>query len=242
MVRRIRLGVAICGLTLAVPSVRALAQGSDEYGQPVHMSEQELAVNYIAGRYASPITCKKTDGTVVQAEDSMLLKVAPEEGGDNGLKATFFGVEVGDVSYCYNLISRRVVDRRGTIVLRYLSHNRKDLGDHDFRRAAASGSLTYTATGGELNEHGIGSDPGDAPARTLHFEGKESKLVVAPVQQGTDGAKLFADYDARAKSASAAPAGPGEQSNPSKRFSFRFIASDGSEFTFYAIEDSHRRR
>jgi hypothetical protein len=226
------------GLSLCMLGASALAQ--DGYQQPVHLSEEQLAVGYIAGRYASPITCKKNDGTVLQLEDSVVLKPAPEEGGDNGVKATFFGVDVGDVSYCYNLISRRIVDRRGTIVLRYLSHNRPDLGDHDFKHSAATGSLTYTAASGELTERGIGSDPGDVPGRALHFEGNESRLVVAPVQGGSDGAKLFAEYDARANAAASAPAGP---SNHIKRFAFRFVANDGSEFIFYATEeDSHRRR
>ena len=225
------------GLSLCMLGATALAQSG--YDQPVHLSEEQLAVAYISGRYASPITCKKSDGTTLQLEDSVVLKPAPEVGGDNGVKATFFGIEVGDVSYCYNLISRRIVDRRGTIVLRYLSHNRPDLGDHDFKHSAASGSLTYTAASGDLSERGIGADPGDVPNRTLHFEGNDSRLVVAPVQGGSDGAKLFAEYDARASSAATPPAGP---SNPIKRFAFRFVANDGSEFMFYATEDSRHRR
>ena len=211
----------------------ARAQTPDEYQQPVHIGEDEIAIAYLAGRFTSPITCKRNDGSVLELQDSIVMKPAPEEGGGNSLKVTFFGVDVADVDYCYNLIEKRVPDRRGSILLHYRSHNRKDLGASDFRREAAKGSLTYNAHRGEVHVRGLGKGDQEEPARDLQFDGGDSRMVLEPIQLGSDGAKLFADYDERVKS--------GAIDARARRFALTFYAKDGSHFTFYGIEDKKRR-
>jgi len=202
--------------------------------QQPKMDEGEIAIAYISGRFAMPVTCKRQDGTTLELQDSIVLKVVPEAGTDT-LQVTFFGIEVPDVDYCYNLVERRVADRRGQILLRYRSHNRKDLGSTDFRRTAIKGSLTYNAYEGEVKERPIGSSPEQAPARALAFDGGDSRLVVEPVQPGSDGAKLFADFDARANATVGGPVA-------GRRYTFRFVAKDGEQFVFYAIEDRRKRK
>jgi hypothetical protein len=219
----------IPALLLLVLAAAARAEG--EYQQPEHLTEDQIAIAYISGRYASPVTCKRQDGSVLQVEDAIVLKPAPEEGGGNSLRVTFFGIDAADVDFCYSLIERRVPDRRGTILFHYRSHNRKDLGSTDFRHSAKSGSLTYNAHEGVLKERAIGSNPDNAAPRELSFDGGESRLVVEPVQPGSDGAKLFAELDARQK-----PVGT------PRRYTFRFIAKDGSEFSFYATQDVRQRK
>jgi len=221
----------ITALVLLVLASGARAQG--EYQQPEHQTEDQIAISYISGRFASPVTCKRKDGSVIQLEDAFVLKPAPEAGGGNSLRVTFFGIEAADVDFCYSLIERRVPDRRGTILFHYRSHNRKDLGNTDFRRSAQSGSLTYNAHEGVVQERAVGSNPDNAPARELDFDGGDSRLVVEPVQGGSDGAKLFADLDAREK--------PGGSGTP-RRYAFRFVAKDGSEFRIYATEDARHRK
>jgi len=217
-------------LLAAAPQARA---DEDDYRPPVHLTESEVALAFLEGRYTTPITCKKTDGSVVPLEESIVLKAAPESGGGKALKVTFFGVDVADAAYCYNLIERRLLDRRGTLFIHFRSHNRKDLGVSDFRRAANAGPLTYNAHRGELHVHGIGSGADPAEARDLLFDGGDSRMIVQAIQGGSDGAKLLADSSDRAR---VAP-------NPaSRQFAFRFIAKDGSEFTFYGVEVARARK
>lgn len=239
MLRRIRqraaraFGAALASGCLAGAAPLARAQDDDAYRPPVHASEDQVALAFLEGRYTSPITCKKTDGSVIELEESIVLKPAPDSGGGNALNVTFFGVDVADAAYCYNLVERRVVDRRGTLFIHFRSHNRKDLGVSDFRRAAKAGPLTYNAHRGELRVRGIGTEADAASARVLPFDGGESKLVVEGIAAGTDGAKLLADYAARAGIAISADR---------RRFSFRFIANDGTEFMFYGVEASRQRK
>jgi len=238
MLRRIRQGAARgFGALLASACLVAVAPSApaqdDEYRAPVHASEDEVALAFLEGRFTSPVTCKKTDGSSIELEESLVFKAAPESGGGNALKVTFFGVDVADTAYCYNLVERRILDRRGTIFIHFRSHNRKDLGVSDFRRAATSGPLTYNAHRGELQVRGIGTEADPADARVLPFDGGDSKMVVQTIPAGSDGAKLLADYDARAGIAPSAD---------QRRFTFQFTAKDGTQFTFFGVEASRQRK
>jgi hypothetical protein len=238
MLRRIRqhtlrsFGAAlVVGSLLAAPL--ALAQDDNGYQQPPKVAEGDVALAFLAGRYTTPVTCKKTDGSVIELEDSISMKPAPDSAGGGGLKVTFFGVDVADVAYCYNLVERRVIDRRGTIFIHFRAYTRKDLGMADFRRAAAAGPLTYNAHRGELQARGIGTDADPAEARVLPFDGGDSKVVVTGIPAGSDGAKLLADYDARVGR---------PRSSEGRRLMFRFTAKDGTEFTFYGVEAAKPRK
>jgi hypothetical protein len=220
-------------LAAGAPLARAQAPEDDQYHQPLHATEDQLALAFIAGRYATPITCKKTDGSVLELEDSILMKEAPDAGGGNAVKVTFFGVDVPDLAYCYNLVERRVLDRRGSIFIHFRAHKRADMGVSDFRRAMNAGPLTYNAHRGELRVRGIGTEADAGEAREVPFDGGDAKLVVSAIQNGTDGAKLLADYDERT----------GNAPSPNRRrFMFQFTAKDGSEFTFYAVEAGRPRK
>jgi hypothetical protein len=214
-------------------ALAATARAQGGYGgQSEHLTEDQIAVAYIQGRWTSPVTCKRPDGSLIQVEEAVLLKSVPEEGGGSSLRATFFGIDAGEVDFCYSLIERRVPDRRGSILFHYLhTHNRKDLGNTDFRRAAQTGSLTYNAADGTVKERSVGANPDNAPTRDLVFDGGDSKLVVEPLQPGSDGAKMYAELDAREN-----------RTKPPRRYSLRFIAKDGSEFRMYATEDARQRQ
>jgi len=222
---------------LAAPAARAQYRNPSEPGdyksQP-HPGEDAVAIAFLEGRYTSPVTCKRSDGSTIEVPVSMVFKSAPEDGGGDVAKVTFFGVEVADATYCYSLIERRIVDRRGSILLRYRSHNRTDLGISDFRRALKAGPLTYNASLGEIAERGIGSDPGDVPTRTLSFEGGDSRLVLEDVPYGSDGAKLLDRFRPT-------PDGAKPDDVP-RRFGFHFYAKDGTDFRLYAIEELAKKR
>ena len=51
-------------LALAVVPAGALAQS--EYKPPTKVNADEIAISFIAGRYASPVTCKLADGSQVE--------------------------------------------------------------------------------------------------------------------------------------------------------------------------------
>ena len=230
-------GIAFALVLASAPAARAQYHNPSEPGnykvQP-HPGENTIAIAFLEGRYTSPVTCKRSDGSSVEVPLAMMFKSAPEDGGGDIAKVTFFGVDVADAEYCYSLIERRIVDRRGSILLRYRSHNRTDLGIADFRRALKAGPLTYNASEGEIAEHGIGTDPGDVATRTLSFEGGDSRLVLEDVPSGSDGAKLLDRFRP-------VPEGTKPEDVP-RRFGFHFYAKDGTEFRLYAVEELARKR
>ncbi len=223
----------LLALALAALPTAVLGQGASEYQKPPHANADEIAISFLEGRYISPVTCKLKDGSQIEVEDSIQLKPSPEQGGGKSLKATFFGIQVAGADYCYSSIDRRVVDRRGVLHLHFRTRNRPEYGIADFRRMAKAGPLTYNAHRGGLQVHEIGGDAAAQTPRAVSFDGDDSRLVVEGVPAGTDGSKLITQYFAKH------PAPEGELR---RYFTFRFFAKDESEFTFYAIEDTPRRK
>lgn len=220
-------------LLAALASLPPIAFAQDEYTPPPHYKADEIALAFLAGRYITPVTCKLMDGSQVEVEDSISLKPAPEANGGNSLRATFFGIQVENAEYCYSAIDRRVLDRRGILYLHFRARNRPEYGVADFRRAAKSGPLTYNSHRGELTVRETGVDAAGKAPVVLAFDGGDSRLVVETVQDGTDGAKLVNQFFEK---------NPPKEGLTRRIFAFRFFAKDGSEFTFYAIEDDRRWR
>jgi len=217
--------------------VLALLPGSapaqSEHQPPPHVKADDIALNFIAGRYIMPVTCKLADGSSVEVEDSIQLKPSPEASGGSSLRVTFFGIEVPNADYCYSSIERRVVDRRGVFFVHFRNRNRPDFGMADFRRLAKAGPLNYNAHRGDLRVKAIGSEAATQEPRVLEFDGGDARLVVESVPAGTDGAKVITQFLEKH------PPKPGLDR---RLFTFRFIAKDASEFRFYAIEDDRRFR
>jgi hypothetical protein len=220
-------------LALALWPGLALAKGESEYQKPAHMNADEVAIQFLSGRYISPVTCKLADGSQIDVEDSVVVKGAPEQGGGKQLKATFYGIQVENAEYCYSAIDRRVLNRRGVLHLHFRTRNRPEYGLSDFRRMASAGPLTFNVHRGELQVSAIGSEAGNAAPQVVSFDGGDSRIMVESVPTGTDGGKLVARYFA---------AHPPEEGTTPRVFTFRVFAKDGSVFPFYAIEDSGRRR
>jgi len=194
----------------------------------------DIALNFIAGRYIMPVLCKRADGTTLEVEDAVELRFAPESGsGKAALKVTFSGIDVANASYCYSSIERRVVDRRGSLFVHFRTRNRPEYGMADFRRRAKAGPLTYNAHRGELFAREIGPDAAKAEPRVLSFDGGDSRLVVESVPNGTDGAKVVSQFFEKH---------PPNPELPRRIYMFRFSPKDGGDFTFIAIEDDRRWR
>ncbi len=210
------------------------ARAQDEYRQPPQVTEDQIALSFLLGRYVTPVTCKKTDGSSVDLESSIGVKFAPESGGGNAAKITFFGIDVPDVAYCYNLVEKRVLDRRGSLLVHFQSFNRPDKGIADFKLAAKRGPLEYPSHSGEVTERPLGSESSGEP-RKLSFDGGGSKLVVDTVSAGSDGAKLLAIYG---------PVDPARANAPDarKQLTLRFVPKEGEPFVVYVMNETRQRK
>lgn len=210
------------------------ARAQDEYRQPPQVTEDQIALSFLLGRYVTPVTCKKTDGSSVDLESSIGVKFAPESGGGNAAKITFFGIDVPDVAYCYNLVEKRVLDRRGSLLVHFQSFNRPDKGIADFKLAAKRGPLEYPSHSGEVTERPLGSESSGEP-RKLSFDGGGSKLVVDTVPAGSDGAKLLAIYG---------PVDPARANAPDarKQLTLRFVPKEGEPFVVYVMNETRQRK
>ena len=210
------------------------ARAQDEYRQPPQVTEDQIALSFLLGRYVTPVTCKKTDGSSVDLESSIGVKFAPESGGGNAAKITFFGIDVPDVAYCYNLVEKRVLDRRGSLLVHFQSFNRPDKGIADFKLAAKRGPLEYPSHSGEVTERPLGSESSGEP-RKLSFDGGDSKLVVDTVPAGSDGAKLLAIYG---------PVDPARANAPDarKQLTLRFVPKEGEPFVVYVMNETRQRK
>lgn len=212
----------------------AASRAQDEYTAPPKVTEDQIALGFLLGRYVTPVTCKKTDGSTVELESPIGVKLAPESGGGNAAKITFFGIDLPDLAYCYNVVDRRVVDRRGSLLVHFQSFNRPDKGIADFKLAAKRGPLEYPSHSGEVTERPLGSESSGEP-RKLSFDGGGSKLVVDAISAGSDGARLLAGYG---------PVGPARANAPEarKQLTLRFFPKDGEPFVVYVMDETRQRK
>ena len=221
----VALGILFCA---------AAPRAQDQYNAPPKVTEDQIALGFLVGRYVTPVTCKKADGTTLELESSISVKPAPESGGGNAAKITFFGIDVPDLAYCYNLVEKRVMDRRGSLLVHFQSFNRGDKGIADFKLTAKRGPLQYPSHRGELRETPLGSEA-TGEARTLSFDGGESKVIVDMVPAGSDGAKLLAVYG---------PVDPARANAPEvrKQLTLRFVPKEGEPFVVYVMDETRQHK
>lgn len=212
----------------------AASRAQDEYRPTPQVTEDQIALGFLTGRYVTPVTCKKTDGSSVELESPIGVKLAPDAGGGNAARITFFGLDVADVAYCYNLVEKRLVDRRGSLLVSFQSFKRADRGVADFKLSAKRGPLEYPAHRGEVRVTPLGSEGGGGP-RTLSFEGGGARVVVDVVPPGSDGAKLLAVYGPTATARANAP-------DQRKQLTLRFFPKDAEPFVVYVQDDTRQRK
>jgi hypothetical protein len=197
---------------------------------PPKIDATVLALSWISGRFLIPVTCIKTDGSRIQLEEAVVIRGTQQRGSEPLLRATFFGIEVADVSHCYNLAESRVPDRRGIVYLTYRSNRRADLGAADFRRALRDGSLRYSIEGGQLQERVLGSNTSEP--RVVTFDGRNAELIVSLVKAGSDGDKLLKHHTPTAP--------PSDGQRVPRRLTFQIEGPDDFSFTGHFIEDLKR--
>lgn len=211
----------------ALPLSSALAQ-DDGYRQPPQVDATTLALNWILGRYRMPMTCTRSDDSRVHLEESVVVRPAPQH-GPTTLKATFFGIDVGNATHCYNIVKADRPDARGVLYFTYRSSGRKDLGGSDFRHSLRDGELTYQITGGVLRIGAVDAAP--EKKKAVAFGGTGSTLTVRLLIPAEDGFKLLEGF-ARNASAKARPL--------LRRLEFRIDGPESFSFGGYYLEDAAR--
>ncbi|MFQ5513476.1 MAG: hypothetical protein ACE5FG_03490 [Myxococcota bacterium] len=201
-----------------------------QQGLPPRVDEATLALNYIQGRFTMPVTCVRRDGSTIEVAEAIVIRPAPQQGGEARLRATFFGIDVSDVERCYNLVHSRIPDRRGILYLsyRHRAHHRPDLGMSDFRHELATGELRYRIEHGTLRER-----PPGTPENAWHelaFDGGGYELVVSEVKHGSDGEKLLGSPPAAIRG------------RVPRHLVFELQGPKGFAFTGYYVEDARRWR
>ncbi len=227
---RRRLRPLLLGLTLlGVPASPAPAQ---QVGRP-DLDARTLVGEFLLGRYRSPVTCIRKDGSRLDLEEAVVIRRAPEQGGLHTLRATFFGIDVEDVTRCYDVRSMPIPDRRGVLYLTSDSPERSDLGMLDFKRALRHGELRYPIRNGKLHQRPI--DTG-APAerRVFPFRGQGAVLVIRQIPAGSDVDRALDRHESQH------PRGSSER--PGRRLELSIEGREGLELHLFTADDPERGR
>ncbi|MBW2282754.1 MAG: hypothetical protein JRG76_18820 [Deltaproteobacteria bacterium] len=180
---------ALAAVLGAAPPVQAQKVG----GQTPQVSTRELAMNYIVGRYVSPVTCTREDGSLLQTHQSMTIRKDRSRGltttGAHVVRATLFGIDVSGVQYCHNLMQRRLADTRGVFFITYRGQTREDLGLSDFRRELRDGEISYHVRDGRITSRGVGEAAGETSTRDL--TGADAVLHLRQLPSRSDGDRML---------------------------------------------------
>ena len=170
-------------LSLALTGGQALAQGR-------HVDTRELAMRFISGRYVSPISCTRADGTLFESVEAITIRRAPDyAGGQNTLRATFYGIDHADARHCQTLLQGRLLDRRGNLFFSFLPKAREDLGLSHFRTLMKRGDIVYRVQDGRLTTRPIGDD--SAKASVVDYHGKGAKLSLKLLDPTSDAFRVL---------------------------------------------------
>lgn len=217
---------ALAGL-LPLP---CLAPAQEQGERPPDLDETALALSWLQGRFKTPLTCVRRDGSRVDIEEALVIRAGTPRSGTRVVRITFFGIDLPDAVKCSNLLEARVPDRRGVLYATYRSNRRADMGAADFRRTLREGVVRYEIVGGELRVRALEGNP-EAP-QTVRFQGGDHSLVVRPVLPQSDGAKLLERYRDE----------PSEGEHARRRVLLEIDGPESFRFSGTFIEDERRWR
>jgi hypothetical protein len=221
-----RAGILLCAAILA-----ALPAGAqDGPRRPPQVDATTLALNFMLGRFRMPVTCTREDGSLLEIEEAVVFRPAPQRSGSATIRATFFGIDAAEAARCYNLVEPQVPDRRGFLLLTYRAQNRPDMGLADFRRALKRGPLRYHIIGGRLQIRSL-ADP-EAEPRVVRFNAANVPFVVRDLPPGSDEDKLLDRYGNAERSDGRVP----------RRLLFEIGGPEDFRFRGFYIEDDRRWR
>jgi hypothetical protein len=190
--RRVLRRGALAGAFAGLLPLSGVAPAQEQSERPSDLDETALALSWLQGRFKSPLTCVRRDGSRVDIEEALVIRQGTPRSGTRVARITFFGIDLPDAIKCSNLLEPRVPDRRGVLYVTYRSNKRADMGAADFRRTLREGVVRYEIVGGELRVRALEGDA-EAP-RTVPFLGGDHSLLVRPVLPQSDGAKILERY------------------------------------------------
>jgi hypothetical protein len=212
----------LVGLALAGAPARAQQPKADE---------ASFALDYLVGRYRMPVTCTLASGEIVEREEAIVVRPGPSRSGRATVRATFFGIDAPGGARCYNLVSARVPDRRGVVILAWEGYGRTDLGLRDFRQELKRGSISYPVVGGQLEIRDLSTA---APPTLATLERDGSRFVVKPVPRDSDGEKLLSHLPVPPPAKGA--------TRPARKLEFRLSGVPDVDVGGYYLEDLERTR
>jgi hypothetical protein len=184
----------VCLVLLSLP---AAAHPQEARSQTPQISTRELAMRFAAGRYVAPVHCTHEDGSIVELQEAVTVRRDPSSmattTGAWRLRATFFGIDVGGVTHCYNLMETQLLDRRGTLYLSFRGQMREDLGLSYFRTELRDGEIEYHVEEGRLRTQEIG---GGAEPVTVEFD-DDAQFVLRELKPRSDAARMLERFAAK---------------------------------------------
>ena len=184
----------VCLVLLSLP---AAAHPQEVRGQTPQISTRELAMRFATGRYVAPVRCTREDGSIVELQEAVTVRRDPSSmassTGASRLRATFFGIDVGGVKHCHNLMQTRLLDRRGTLYLSFRGQTREDLGLSYFRTELRDGEIEYHVQEGRLRIREIGGEAGPV---TVEFD-DDAQFVMRELRLRSDAARMLERFAAK---------------------------------------------
>ena len=216
---------ALAGAALLMPDPgAALAQA------PPRVNETHATLNWIIGRWRMPVTCEREDGSMIQLEESVVVRPAREDAEGRTVRVTFFGIDVEGARRCFNLTHKDVPDRRGVFYMTFVSHGRSDIGLTRLRQNLEEGSLHYEITRGKINVRHIGANSEED--RVVDFADVDAGLEVSFLDRGTDGYRLLTTLVKR----------DGLEGQPLRRLRFEVSGVEPGTYVGDYLEVPRRRR
>ncbi len=182
---------------LVLSSLPAAAHPQEVRSQTPQISTRELAMRFVTGRYMAPVRCTREDGSIIELQEAVTVRRDPSSmastTGASRLRATFFGIDVGGVTHCHNLMETRLLDRRGILYLSFRGQAREDLGLSYFRSELRDGEIEYHVQEGRLRTQEIG---GGSPPVSIEFD-DNAQLVMRELKARSDAARMLERFAAK---------------------------------------------
>lgn len=180
---RMRRALALAlGVLLAVGPLAAAAQSSADL--------RGLAVNWIRGRYASPLLCA-IDGEPVRGLRRVLATPSRAHPTLPTGRLIFVEMDVANASRCFTEMGAKAPNLRGSLHFRLPGPARPDTAVRDLKAMLKrQKGITFDVVRGEVQRRPVGED--DAAWESMDFAGGQLRFL--RVGKGSDVERLLKDF------------------------------------------------
>lgn len=154
-------------------------------------SMQELSIEWVRGRYGSPVICQ-LEGNPVQGMRRLHITPGPHHVRPPVAKVIFVGMKVEQATRCFTQLEKSVPDILGSLQLRYPGPERRDTATRDFKHTLRrEKGIEFDIAAGVLSLRVVGtSDEAEASERRVDFRGGKARFV--EVRPGSDAERMLA--------------------------------------------------